>query len=161
MSVYFEGNAYIDGGQVQNTVVTLSSIGSCSITTSSLDMNMQNITSVKDPIQPQDAATKKFVENLEITFAVVDLNGQSETLISNTLQGSHVITINNIILNGPTAIFHATKSEASRNAHIIRTVATPGYNSNITLVLSWPQNSGIYLKKTGSIFDGSYRVKIM
>lgn len=161
MSVYFEGNAYIDGGQVQDAIITLSSIGSCSITTSSIDMNMQNITSVKDPIQPQDAATKKFVEDLEITFAIINLNGQSQTLISNLLQGSYIIKVNNIVMNGPTAIFNVTKSEASRNAHIVRITATPGYNSNNTLVLTWPPNSGIYLQKTGTTFDGSYRVKIM
>jgi len=161
MSVYFEGNAYIDGGQIQNTLILSSSIGNSAITTSSLDMNMANITSVKDPINPQDAATKAYVDALEVSFATVLLTGTADTLISNNQKGSYVVSVNNIIVNGPSGIFHITKSEAAREAHIVRTVASPGYMTANTLRVTWPPNSGIYLRKTGSGFDGSYRVKIM
>jgi len=160
-SVYFEGNAYIDGGQVQNTNITTSSIGNCRITTSSLDMNMANITSVKDPINPQDAATKQYVDDLDIRFATVTLTGTDSTVISSNIKGSYTITIRNLIANGPSGIFHVTKSEAPQSAHIVRTVAAPGVGTTITLRLSWPPNSGILMQKTGANFDGSYRVKIM
>ena len=43
MSVYFEGNALIDGGKVTNVLSTNNSISSCIITTSSIDMNLENI----------------------------------------------------------------------------------------------------------------------
>jgi hypothetical protein len=161
MSVFFEGNAYIDGGQIQNVNVTLSSIGNCAITTSSLDMNMKNITNVKDPINPQDAATKKYVDDLDIVISNVTLIGTSGNLVSNYQKGSYIITIKNDILGGPSGVFHVTKNEAHKLPHIARTVATPGESTNITLMISWPPNSGIMLRKTGSSFDGNYRVKVM
>lgn len=161
MSVYFEANGFIDGGQVQNVNITSCSIGNSIITTSSLDMNMENITSVKDPINNQDAATKKYVDNLEIILRNFTLIGTSTTEISTNQKGSFVVTVSNQILNGPTAIFHVTKSEAVRNAHIVRTAASPGYMSNVFLEILWPPNSSLLLKKTGNQFDGTYKVKIM
>jgi hypothetical protein len=161
MSVYFEANGFIDGGQMQNVNVTSCSIGNCNITTSTLDMNMNNITSVNDPILNQDAATKKYVDALEIIISSVTLSGTSYSQISANVKGSYVITISNQILNGPSAIFHVTKSESSFNAHIARTVAAPGYNSNIFLELLWAPNSTIMMRKTGTQYDGSYKVKIM
>jgi hypothetical protein len=57
--------------------------------------------------------------------------------------------------------FHVTKNEASRQAHITRTVASPGYGTRTFLQILWPPNSGILLSKSGTDYDGSYRVKIM
>lgn len=161
MSVFFEANAFIDTGQVSNVILTGSSISSCIITTSSLDMNMQNITSVKDPINLQDAATKKYVDDLGIVVKNVTLVNTTGTLLSDNLIGSFIVTVTNIILNGPSAIFHITKNDTSKTSHIVRTVASPGNNSNVFLEISWPIASGIYLKKTGILYDGSYKVKII
>ena len=164
MSVYFEGNAFIDGGQVKNASVTLSSIGNCSITTSSLDMDLKNITNVKDPINPQDAATKKYVDDLEIYYYSVDLIGTTPVLVHtpNPNFGSFVITIKNLIPNGPSGVFHVTKNNPSKTAHIVRTVASPG-PSTVFLNVSWPANGGIYLNltKLETSVNGSYKVKIM
>lgn len=160
-SVYFEGNGYFDSSVLINSTIGNSAISGSAITTSSIDMNLQNITSVKDPIQPQDAATKKYVDDLEIVFTTTTLTGTTRSLISNVSKGSYIISVNNQILNGPSGIFHVTKSESTQNAHIIRTVAAPGVSSNVTLRLEWPVGSGISLYKTGSSYDGSYRVKIM
>lgn len=160
-SVYFEGNGYFDSSILVNSSIGSSAISGSAITTTSIDMDLQNITSVKDPIQPQDAATKKYVDDLQIVFSTITLTSTAGTIISNNLKGSYIITITNEILNGPSGIFNVTKSESTQNAHIVRTVATPGLSSNITLRLSWPVGSGILLYKTGTLYDGSYRVKIM
>lgn len=161
MSVCLEGNVFIDGGQCQNIIITNSSIGNCNITTSTLDMNLKNITNVADPINQQDAATKKYVDDLGIVISTITLSGITNTNISNYSKGSYIITITNLVLNGPSGIFHVTKNESSQNAHIVRTVASPGLNSNVLLNITWPINSGILLNKTGSNYDGSYKIKIM
>lgn len=166
MSVCLEGNVFIDGGQAQNINIISSTIGNCNISKSSLDMlsssgNLQNITNVKDPINTQDAATKKYVDDLGIVITDITLSSTNNTLISNYAKGSYIITISNLILNGPSGIFHITKNETVREAHIVRTVASPGYGTNIFLELSWPPNSGILLKKTGPNYDGTYKIKIM
>lgn len=161
MSVWFEGNAFIDGGQVQNAVVTNCSVQNSIITTSSLDMNLANITSVRDPVQAQDAATKKYVDDLGIVIRDFTLQGVSETVVSAVQKGSFVLTISNLVLNGPSAVFHVTKNEASSHSHVVRTAASPGTASSVFLDITWPPNSGIRLSKSGALYDGTYRVKLM
>ena len=160
-SVYFEGNAFIDGGRSQNITITNSSVSNCAITTSSIDMNLANITSVRDPVNNQDAATKKYVDDLGIVLSTITLSGISTSQISTQQKGSFVITVTNIVLNGPSATFHVTKNESSREAHVARITACPGTDTNTFLKISWPPTSGIYLNKTSSSFDGSYKIKVM
>lgn len=161
MSVYFEGNAFIDTGQIQN-----SSISSSSITTSSLDMNMQKITSVQNPTQPQDAATKAYVDALGVCILDINLEGTTFTTISNSiygpfLKGAYTITITNIIFNGPAATFSVSKNELGQPGHIVRTTCSPGLISYESLRIRWLPNKGIELQKTGTNYDGTYRIKLV
>lgn len=167
MSFFFEGNGFFDGSIVVNSSIGSTLITQSAITKTSLDMldtygNFQHITNVKDPLLNQDAATKKYVDDLQIVISNVTLSGTSLSLVSNNDKGSFVITISNLILNGPSAIFHVSKNEATNFAHIVRTVAVPGQSStNVFLELTWPIGDGLYLSKTGLSFDGTYKVKIM
>jgi hypothetical protein len=156
MSVYFEGNAYIDSGTVVNTTIS-----NCSITTSSLDMNLANITSVKDPILQQDAATKQYVDDLGIVIKTISLTSTTTTQIFDYNMGSFVITITNLVNNGPSGVFNVTKNNSTKEAHIVRTVAAVGNGTDTSLKITWPPNSGILLSKTGNDYDGSYKVKLM
>lgn len=166
MSFFFEGSGYFDGSYLINSTVSNTYINGGTITTSSIDMldnvgNYQNITNVKDPINLQDAATKNYVDNLEIYLNnSCVLTGISPVLISNKQYGSFVVTVSNSI-NGPTAIFHVTKTAASQYAHVTRTAASPGIGTLTFLQITWNPNQGIYLNKNNSSYDGAYKVKIM
>ncbi len=136
MSVCLEGNVFIDGGQSQNINIIISTIGNCNISKSSLDMlsstgSLQNITNVKNPINQQDAATKKYVDDLGIVISEITLLSTNTTTISNNVKGSYIITISNLIENGPSGIFHITKNEQVNEAHIVRTAAAPGASARL------------------------------
>lgn len=165
MSFFFEGNGFFDQSVVNNSSVNNTIITSSAISTSSIDMlntsgNYQNITNAASPINPHDVAIKLYVDNLGISINNITLISTTGTLISTNLTGSFVITVTNLILNGPSAIFNITKNNSNNLAHIVRTVMTPGTN-RVTLNINWPVNSGIILYKDKSTFDGSYAIKIM
>ena len=161
----FDGNGYFYNSYVVNSTVSNTNIIQSAIRTSSLNMldingNFQNIINVKDPINLQDAATKKYVDTLGICFDI-SLTGTQTTVLSNNVKGSYIITVTNNVLNGPSAIFHVTKSESNLKAGIARTVAAPGVVGNTQLKISWSPNSGICLYKTTTSYDGSYSIKMI
>jgi hypothetical protein len=166
MSFFFEGNGFFDKSQIinstiGNTLIIGSNIWSTTIDMSTTSGNLQNIINVKDPINPQDAATKKYVDDLGIVIKNIDLSNTDKSLIYEELIGSFVITITNNIIGGPSGIFHVTKNLSTNNAHVVRTVASPGGGSLTFLEVTWLPNEGIYLNKTTNSFNGSYKVKIM
>lgn len=164
MSV-FDGNGYFYDSYLTSSTVANVIMSSSQIITTSIDMlntsgNYQNITNVKDPINPQDAATKNYVDTLGITFDCTLLN-TTGTIISSKSNGAFVITISNNVLNGPCAIFHVVKSNTTQHAGIARTVASPGVSGNTQLNITWEPNNVIYLNKTNNLYDGSYNIKII
>lgn len=150
MSAYFKSNSYIDGGSIKNV----------EITSSSLDMNLNNITNVKDPINPQDAATKNYIDN-NINKSNVSLSGTSYSLISTELTGAFIITVTSLVTDGPMAIFKLGKSKSTKHAHIIRDISAPGDTTKEQLNIRWLPLTGIELHKTGVNYDGDYCIKIV
>ena len=149
-SAYFKSNSYIDGGTITNV----------DITSSTLDMDLNRITSVQDPIDPQDAVTKKYIDD-KLNEANITLTQTNYTLISTLLKGAYMLTINAIIEDGPVATFHIAKSKNTKQAHIVRLTSAPGDSSLEQLEVRWLPSTGIELHKTGLNYDGLYTVKIL
>jgi hypothetical protein len=166
MSFFLQGNIYADQSYVTNSTINNSIISSSAIYSSSIDMlstagNYQNITNAAMPINPNDVCIKLYVDNLGISINDITLTGTQGTMISNTNSGSFVITITNLVLNGPSATFHITKNNPLISGHVVRHTLSPGTGSNTTLNITWLANDGPRLFKSDINYDGSYRVKIM
>ena len=165
-SFFGEGNFYMDASiltnsSVSNNIITTSQIRTCTIDMLSTSGNYQTITNAATPIQPNDVAIKSYVDLLGISIANYTLSNTLGSLISTNLSGSFVITVKNLVLNGPSAVFNVTKNEQGICGNVSRPVAAPGTGTSVTLDINWPSNSGILLFKNGPQYDGSYKVKIM
>lgn len=165
-SFFGEGNFYMASSVLINSSTSNNIITTSQITASTIDMlsttgNFQRITNTATPILPNDVVIKSYVDTLGISIQNYNLSNTLGTLISSNLSGAFVITVKNLVLNGPAAIFNITKNEQGNCGHVVRPSATPGTGTLITLNITWPSNTGIILYKTGPQYDGSYQVKIM
>ena len=160
--VYHTGSNYTFGGSARQIIVAESHIYS-----STLDMNEQNITSVRSPVRPLDAANKVYVDasvskvadDIEEQFAgyMVTLTGSQFTEIINMRPGSYLVTVIPYD-KGPTATFAISKAAEYETAQISRPSAHPGPVTMEQLELSWPPNSLIRLRKSGINYNGKYLV---
>jgi hypothetical protein len=165
MSFIFEGNAFLDYSFIQNSTISNTLITASNIFASSIDMldtggNYQNITNVKDPINPQDAVTKNYIDSL-IVSNTCGIYNTSETLISSNLSGCYTIYVKNIISGGPSGIFMTTKNESNICGHVAQLSLCPGTSTSNILNITWPNSDGIYLSKSESTYDGIYNFKII
>ena len=165
-SFFGEGNYYLCNSVLINSSTSNNIITTSQITGSTIDMlsttgNFQRITNAATPILPNDVVIKSYVDNLGISIQNYNLSNTLGTLISNSLSGAFVVTVKNLVLNGPAAIFNITKNEQNNCGHVIRTSAIPGTGTLVTLMINWPINSGVILYKNGPQYNGSYQVKIM
>ena len=159
---YHTGNVSIHGSTARNLLISQSSI-----LDSALDMNHRNITTVKCPIRPLDAANKGYVddsvtkasETFETHFSgtTVTLVGIEYANIGNVKGGSYIATVTPYE-DGPTACFAISKMKESQIGQFVRLTAHPGAFTNEQLEFSWPRNGLLKLKKTGLNYDGQYLV---
>lgn len=166
MSFFFEGNGFFDDSYVTNSTMTNTIITTSAISKSSIDMldasgNYQNITNVAIPMNPHDAVIKQYVDDLNIRIINHTLNNTVKTLITSDLSGSFVITVTNLVMNGPSATFHITKNTPEICGHVMRNTLAPGISSLTSLNIVWPAYSGPLLFKSDNNYNGTYRVKIM
>jgi hypothetical protein len=155
-----ECNAFLDESKIRNSDIQNSTIGNCAIITSSLDMNMQRITNVANPINPQDAATRDYIDIIGTSHSI-NLTGTGWSLVTSIyLKGAIDIAISNMPVNGPCANFKAVKSEPTRSSNIVRIVSSPGSTTLEQLEVRWMSNTGIEIHKTNVNYDGIYKVKI-
>ena len=165
-----DGNGYFE-----DSVFTDATIGNSHITTSTLDMNVKNITNVADPIQELDAVNKRWALANLISSATsgnlgnglmssysVTLTGTGQVLVDNSLtSGMYYIKVTSTVQGGPTAGFQIVNPDLTNyNSQITRTTSAPGGGSVTSLMMYW-DNTGLYLNKTGLPYDGEYIVGIL
>ena len=144
---------YIKGMRLVNSVIQ----------SSKLDMAYQTITSVADPQNPSDAATKYFVENTVagvVKVLSVHLHGNAFTQIAHLQPGSVMILISSVN-GGPSATFMVSKNSRAREGHVVRISSLPSEGSGEELDLRWPASGPLQLRKTGLNYSGCYSVKII
>jgi hypothetical protein len=160
---YFSGDATIIGRSVRKVLVTDSNINS-----SAIDMNHAHITSVKDPIHGQDAATKWYVDNkvdkvhtdLEKASSGfgITLKGTGFTEVQHMKPGSYLVTITNPLDGYPTATFSISKAGAYVGGSVMRITGSSGLGTGEQLDMQWPKGGMLLLRKTGPSYDGEYLV---
>lgn len=153
---YLDTTAFLSDSYIKTSTITQSAI-----TESTLDMNMKNITSVKDPIDRQDAATKGFVEDQLASIVqtqTVQLNGQAFAEVINLTHGAFTLIVQSTFEGGPVGQFTCMKiSDATIGTINANAIKTP---TGEQLIVTWPANSAILIRKSGDNFDGLYRVRI-
>lgn len=160
---YFYASASLSGRSNNLQITESSIIGS------NIDMNFNTITSVKDPEQAQDAATKLYVDAMIAKMSrqkqpsneyVILLQKNDYSQITNRKPGSYIISISPETVGAPSAVFSVSKSTDSSIAHVQRITAVPGTSKEM-LELNWPGNSQILLRKTGKDTNSEFIMKIM
>lgn len=162
---YFSGNITARGTMAKKMLVT-----SSNIINSSIDMNMKTITSVHDPVNAQDAATRYYVDasvqKVESEFqsffsgVVVSLKGIEFTEVAHIKPGSYIVTVTPYRDGFPTATFSISKAGAYSSGHVMRMTAGFGNYTPETLELQWPEGGVLRLRKTGPGYDGDYLVDL-
>lgn len=140
------------------------------IRNSSIDMNGGVITSHGTPINGTDVVNKDYVDAAVLAGGggggcdqpsvsdTITLTSTNWTTAANVLVGNITITIKNIITNGPSAAFVLCKSEQTRDTSYFRNATCSGLTTNERLEIRWLSNSPIEVRKTGSNYDGTYKV---
>lgn len=146
MSFFFTGPIKTDKGYVSNSTITNTDI----------DMNNKKITTLGDPVNPQDAVNLRSLEN-NILYKTITLTGTNSVLLISNTYGSYYITISGTTDNLASAVFSISKSDSTIN--IIGNRLSHSGTGDLELI--WNSSSGLYIKKNSITQDGTYIVKII
>lgn len=129
-----------------------------------IDMQNLRIINLQDPIDLQDAVTKKYTDNLfnfgtptPILFPTFNftLTGTVPTLIMSNLIGSF-----DFYISGPTGApvgsFSIIKNDQTVQASITRHNSFCGISSKERLNITWNSNQGVYCFKDKINHNGTY-----
>ncbi len=155
--VFVKANLHVKGNLVEKVQFIDSNIQRCT-----LDMNAKNITSVKDPILPQDAATKNYVDKEQsknFQYYTVTLTDTNLSVIVNLEPGSYIVTVNSNVFEGPTSNFFISKARVSGQSSINRISSAPGLSGE-QLELNWGPNAALKVYKTNTGSNGTYTVRV-
>lgn len=134
-----------------------------SITDSSIDMNGGVITSHGAPINGTDVVNKDYADSISggggVPFSTITLTGTTAYIALAAFEGSVMLLVKNVIVDGPSATFILSKSEPGREASIARMTSCDGLTTAEKLDVIWLPNEEIKIFKTGNGYDGDYRVK--
>jgi hypothetical protein len=131
-----------------------------------VDFNLKNFSTVPSPVLPSDTVSRDYLdckiqELLEYKFCGVKvfLMGTSVQNVENLTPGSYALSINSLVIGGPTATFHISKNSSFNDAtSIVRVAFSPGMDTGEELQVLWNANSMLQIKKTKPYHDGEYRV---
>ena len=143
---------------------TNSRIRNGSIYTTTIDMGNGVITTHGTPVSGLDVVNKDYCDNNNSGSSIpsfnITLSGQTwNNILPTTYEGDITLSVKNSVSNGPSARFSLCKSEASRQASIIRWNSMAGLTTEERLEVRWLANSGIEIRKNGPGYDGSYTIK--
>lgn len=141
-----------------------SNIANSQIINSEIDMNGGVITSHGTPINATDVVNKDYLETYVLNelppIITVALTGTIFTLVTPEQTGVFKIYVKTLVANGPSAQFELSKSSATQQPCISRTLSSSAETTNEKLLVKWDPEDGIYLRKTGANYDGNYRCKL-
>ncbi len=126
-------------------------------------MATRRITSVGDPLDNQDASTKRYCDtnsDAVIPKFLVNLSGTTLATAYSMLTGTFTIKVMGQTLTSPCAVFSVSKSTSSSHPQVNRVSASPGAVGPTNLVLDWPVGGNILVGKTTASYDGTYLVSI-
>jgi len=130
----------------------------------SLQMNHKRITETGDPIEAEDAVNHRTMQRYvtDLIFALetrLDDSGLPG-LIDNRLFGIVHVLVSGTEEGMPLGIFFLSKI-SKIELGTVTVVSSREGSSGATIHLTWPPNSGIFIKKDGNGNRGTYKIKFI
>lgn len=129
---------------------------------SDIDMNQKVISKHGEPLENTDVVNKTYCDQNTagvLPVANVFLSSNNWSLALPFVSGALDISVFSTVENGPCGSFLLTKNSPGRHPTIVRTTSTAGSITNERLEVRWGMFSGVELRKTGSLYDGQYRLR--